>query len=492
MKTINITTRILFIGLLLFAASCLKNEDFNPVPTIVSVRPTAAIPGDSVVLFGSNFSKVSSENIVSFGDAQASVKVATPNSLIVTVPDDGKDGLITVKVKDVEGSSLSNFDVLNELTISAISPTEAKALDKVIISGIYFDTDATKNEITFNGLSAEVVSATLRKLEVIIPENAQPGKQEVLLKAHNQTAMYSDFSVSLVPPFYFTKLVASPVTTTLNKVHLIDTNIAYAVGSSSVVLKTTNGGASWRQLSTTGPSTTYRDVFALDTNTVIVCGSDGILIKSDDGGDTWKQIDVNTTERLRRLTFVNATTGWLVGSGGLIYKTIDGGNSWSKQVSGTTLSLYSACFNDDQNGFVVGDDGVALKTTNGGKSWETFDPGTTKDFSSVLFKDAQSGWITGDDNMLFATVDGGETWVNQEITLADAGDDINDITVMSNGTIIAVADDHQIVRSEDGGANWVVLDKQVDINDNTIEHLEGIDSFANIAVAVGVDGIIIQ
>lgn len=231
-------------------------------------------------------------------------------------------------------------------------------------------------------------------------------------------------------------------------------------------LKTSNGGETWFNFVNGLPGiasvNTLRDVHAIDTN-VMVCGSSGVFIKSTNGGASWSTIDVNTTERLRRMHFISSTEGWMVGSGGLIYKTTDGRDSWTKQTSLTTVSLYGVFFLDANTGFVVGDDGVLLQTSNGGTTWNLTDGleaakvnDSFKDLTSVLFKDAQNGWITGDDNVLLATTDGGTTWTNQGLVLADVGDDINDITMLSNGHIIAVADDRQTIRSEDNGATWII------------------------------------
>jgi uncharacterized protein CbrC (UPF0167 family) len=155
-------------------------------------------------------------------------------------------------------------------------------------------------------------------------------------------------------------------------------------------------------------------------------------------------------------------------------------------------------FLNANTGYVVGDDGVFLQTTDGGAEWNLTDglnaakvDDSFKDLTSVIFKDAQNGWIVGDNNVLLATTNGGTTWTNQKLLLADTGDDINDITIMSNGHIIAVADDRQTLRSEDDGATWVISDRLTDIGTG-IAHIEGIDSFSDIAIAAGAAGVILQ
>ena len=474
--------------LILVVFSC-ENQDFNPTPAIVSVQPNAASPNESVLILGGNFSPTPSENNFDFGGVSAAVTEATNNSAKVIVPVGAKDGFITVTVNGVSASSISEFDVLDEVAITGVFPTEAKPLDTITLFGVYFETEKEKNMLRFNNIEVEVLEATTKEMSVVVPANAQIGAQEVVLNARGQTANFSEFKVSEIPPFYFSSLANSPVTSILNKVSMVDSKTAYVVGEAGKILKTTDGGESWIELSS-GTLVTLRDVHAFDANTVVICGSSGVYMKTTDGGETWNTIDIGTTERLRRLYFVNSTTGWMVGSGGVIYKTTNGGNDWIEQISTTTISLYGVHFLDKNNGWVVGNDDILLKTSDGGSTWNQVDIVTGEDLTSIVFKDSQTGWITADDNVLLATTDGGASWVNQNIVLADIGDDLNDITIIGN-TILAVADDHQMIRSEDLGLSWTVLDRRNDISP-IIGHIEGVDAYQNTAIAVGVFGVIIK
>ena len=187
---------------------------------------------------------------------------------------------------------------------------------------------------------------------------------------------------------------------------------------------------------------------------------------------------------------VGCTEGWLVGSDGVLFKTTDGGDNWQPLTSGVTTSLYGVYFLDAITGFAVGNDDHLLKTTDGGTTWTTTILTTSEDLTSVVFKDKSNGWITGDDNVLLATTDGGATWTDQSISLDSSGDDLNDITIIGN-TILAVADDHQMIRSEDLGQSWTVLDRRNDISP-IIGHIEGVDAYQNTAIAVGASGVIIK
>jgi photosystem II stability/assembly factor-like uncharacterized protein len=506
MKTTRIFKHtLILLGLLVFAFSCENTvKGFDPNPTIATVQPNAASPTDTILMLGGNFSTEVKENIIEFGGGFIDTSIAaTTNSVQVVVPVGAQDGHITLTVNGVSSESISPFDVLNEVTITGVLPPTVSTLDTITINGIYFDRDATKNVVTIGGENAEVVrSETGKSLKVVVSGNTPFGLQDIVVEAHEQIATFSGVTVSATPPFYFSKIATSNTNRTLNKVSIVDKQTAYIVGSSGTILKTINGGETWTNIKNGLPSVAYdktlRDVHAIDSDNILVCGSSGVFVKSTNGGSSWTPIDVDTTERLRRMHFINDTEGWMVGSGGLIYKTTDGGNSWTKQSSGTTISLYGVFFLNANTGYVVGDDGVFLQTTDGGAEWNLTDglnaakvDDSFKDLTSVIFKDAQNGWIVGDNNVLLATTNGGTTWTNQKLLLADTGDDINDITIMSNGHIIAVADDRQTLRSEDDGATWVISDRLTDIGTG-IAHIEGIDSFSDIAIAAGAAGVILQ
>lgn len=117
-----------------------------------------------------------------------------------------------------------------------------------------------------------------------------------------------------------------------------------------VILKTTNGGATWVSLadrpsnlvSSSTKFTSLREVVATDFNDVF---------------------------------FANAWQGWVVGDLGTILATADGGTTWSLQASETGKDLFSVVFLDEQTGYVVGGgypakEGSIISTLDGGQHWE--------------------------------------------------------------------------------------------------------------------------
>jgi photosystem II stability/assembly factor-like uncharacterized protein len=102
-----------------------------------------------------------------------------------------------------------------------------------------------------------------------------------------------------------------------------------------------------------------------DWNTGAAVGEAGIILRTTDGWATWSRQHI-TEERLYGVSFTDANTGTVVGSGGTILQTRDGGATWVAQESGTSVHLWGVSFIDANTGTAVGDNGTILRTTGGG------------------------------------------------------------------------------------------------------------------------------
>ena len=69
----------------------------NGFPRIDRIAPAAAIPGGEIVIHGSGFaSRTGARPVVHFGEAEASLVLATDNRLIARVPDNASGGTVRV------------------------------------------------------------------------------------------------------------------------------------------------------------------------------------------------------------------------------------------------------------------------------------------------------------------------------------------------------------------------------------------------------------
>src|SRR2546427_9030663 len=74
-----------------------SSAEKNGIPHIERVAPTAAIPGGEMTILGRGFvSRVQSRPVVRFGEAEASIALASENRLVARVPEGANGGVVRV------------------------------------------------------------------------------------------------------------------------------------------------------------------------------------------------------------------------------------------------------------------------------------------------------------------------------------------------------------------------------------------------------------
>ncbi|MGC1483977.1 MAG: IPT/TIG domain-containing protein [Candidatus Acidiferrum sp.] len=80
-----------------------SSAEKNGIPRIDRVAPAAAIPGGEIVIHGSGFaSRAHPRPVVRFGEAEASLALASENRLIARVPEGASGGLVRVRSAEHE------------------------------------------------------------------------------------------------------------------------------------------------------------------------------------------------------------------------------------------------------------------------------------------------------------------------------------------------------------------------------------------------------
>lgn len=122
-----------------------------------------------------------------------------------------------------------------------------------------------------------------------------------------------------------------------------------AVGDHGTVLFTADDGASWNSPSSPIPEAVRSSDFysiARQGDHLWIAGSPGsVVLHTSDGGATWELMATGQTLPIRRLKFIDDRHGWAVGALGTILSTSDGGQRWQVQRAGgkqlAVLGLYS-------------------------------------------------------------------------------------------------------------------------------------------------------
>ena len=235
-----------------------------------------------------------------------------------------------------------------------------------------------------------------------------------LLTSVGGSLAQSEWKLSLPP---------APTSNQLVSLDFIDATTGWAVGEYGTIVKSTDGGSTWRLIEI--PELNYlRDVHFPSAITGYIVGTDGIILKSVNGGETWMPQTTPFTNDLNRVRFRDERTGWIVGEKGLILYTNDGGENWVQQQSNCRADLQGLALAGAGRVCVVGCDTTILMTEDDGNRWEQqlIDSRAQLDFKDVFFLDESNGWAGGKFNILFKTRDGGATWTKMKIDDCDYQD----------------------------------------------------------------------
>ena len=263
----------------------------------------------------------------------------------------------------------------------------------------------------------------------------------------------------------------SPPGVHYSSIKFVNTSVGYAAGEKGVVIKTTDGGSNWAQLSF--PSTcTINALSFSDANTGWAAADTDCVYVTTNGGQQWtlKRLGAtygsyNNVVNWKAVQFVDAKYGWLAGNGydASIYKTRDGGNTWTRQsgTSGTTVTPSAIFFLDTMNGWLACNS-MLRRTTNGGNTWTTSSISVSiSNLHCLVFKSKFSGWM-GDDYGILKTTDGGVSWVRATGTTNNYF--INSLSFADSMKGWAGSNyqwgtytDGKIFSTSDGGSTWNLL-----------------------------------
>jgi photosystem II stability/assembly factor-like uncharacterized protein len=222
--------------------------------------------------------------------------------------------------------------------------------------------------------------------------------------------------------------------------------VVWASGSGNTILRTDDGGATWRQVkSPTTDRLDFRDIDAVSDNVAYVLaigkGPLSRIFKTTNAGESWTVQFTNQDPDafFDAMAFWDANHGIAVSDSVkghfVIVTTKDGGRSWARvaskrlpaalpnegafAASGTNVAVLG---NHVWFGTGAADKARVLHSTDRGASWKIADTpihaGASAGIYSVAFRDPQHGVIVGGDyakesealDNVAVTSDGGKTW----------------------------------------------------------------------------------
>ena len=211
---------------------------------------------------------------------------------------------------------------------------------------------------------------------------------------------------------------ASKTSNTANALYGVSTSttvLAFAVGATTTIQKSTDNWETWASSNTGAPAKDYYAVHVYSATAAVAVGADGTIIKTTDSGANWVQKGGGVTAvHLRGVTTADATNFFAVGDGGVIVRSADVGETWGIIASGTTSNLRATKAFNTTNAWAVGDAGTILYSSNNGAVWSAKTSGTTENLYCI-FNPEVSRLRVGGTNGTYAFSDNtGTAWtVNQ-------------------------------------------------------------------------------
>lgn len=147
----------------------------------------------------------------------------------------------------------------------------------------------------------------------------------------------------------------------LDAIQAVDQN-HWVMAGYGVVFYSENAGLNWDTLDVSGDH--YRDIFFVDENTGFMVGIQGSILRSDDGGRSWKTLrnprSIFVKDRsFRTVCFKNKLEGLVGGEDGILWQTKDGGESWTI-LDGIPNVSYLDIFHDGTKYWICGSGGTII------------------------------------------------------------------------------------------------------------------------------------
>jgi photosystem II stability/assembly factor-like uncharacterized protein len=287
---------------------------------------------------------------------------------------------------------------------------------------------------------------------------------------------------------------------------MIDSLIGYSSDSYAVcrITKTTDGGISWELLDSSQYLIEDFQFINKDTGWI---ASTQYLFKTTNGGQTTDTISIDGTVEIDPLSlfFLDSDNGWISAHYNTLYKTNNGGATWT--VISNQATFDRMYFSDTLNGFGL-DNEICFITNDGGYNWQrsnlhngifniepidnnywiyclsgkiSISP-DLNDYTSIgtnfhvgffwdlmILNDSVHCIADANSSHLVFTENDGESYKDIALTGINGHPNCNVVWLESREIIWAGTDDGRLLKTTDGGNNWIV---QVDLQNENYSFLE--------------------
>ncbi|MBN1779794.1 IPT/TIG domain-containing protein [bacterium] len=156
-----------------------------PPPTVFSIQPSAASPGDEIVIAGSGFHPNPDSNFVRIHGIAADIIFADTARLTITVPDVASSGDLAVYTAGQPSNAVACVidRPADAPVITAVEPVSAMRGQEVVITGSRFGAVRGNSQVFIGDIAADdgdILSWTDGEIRMRVPADAFPGNLYIL------------------------------------------------------------------------------------------------------------------------------------------------------------------------------------------------------------------------------------------------------------------------------------------------------------------------
>jgi YD repeat-containing protein len=159
----------------------------TPGPSLTSLTPTSALPGDAVTITGTNFLSAQGPNTVTFNGLAATPTTWSDTSITVPAPQAVTTGPVMVTVYGHASNTLAF--TLSPPGLTSLTPNTAAIGDSITIAGQNFLSPQGTSTVTFNGVTATPTSWSNTSVAVPAPTGATTGSVVMTVRGQASNAL---------------------------------------------------------------------------------------------------------------------------------------------------------------------------------------------------------------------------------------------------------------------------------------------------------------
>ena len=287
------------------------------------------------------------------------------------------------------------------------------------------------------------------------------------------------------------EIINTGIKTSLRGLSVVNNNVVWVSGSNGTVGKSANGGKNWKWMTVKGfEKNDFRDIEGFDANTAIIMAiaEPAYILKTTDGGESWKVVYENKTKGmfLDAMEFRDVMNGVVIGDPVdgkfFIAETKNGGESWNELPATQRPKADSgeACFASSGTNirylynrsvvFISGGKNSRLfynyypleipmtkgKETAGGNSVAVFDNYKNTSANKMVIVGGDFTADSSIENNCYYTNNGGKSWQRPK---TPPGGYRSCVDFLNKETLVACGL-NGVDYSFDGGKNWYSISKE--------------------------------